>query len=160
MGRIREYRRLQRKKALRRYEKHRRRNKLAKAGVYEFVIILDNLKQSFNIAKIFRSADAMGAAAVHLIGTDFFDPSPAKGSFKWVPAVFHDDSPPVIKNCMKEAMSYSPWNLKKALLYTRSGFPVRALLFLGMKSLDYLLRKMITLTLSNFLFRNLVRYKA
>ena len=91
MGRIREYRRLQREKALRRYEKHLRRNKLAKAGVHEFVIILDNLKQSFNIGKIFRSADAMGAAAVHLIGTDFFDPSPAKGSFKWVPAVFHDD---------------------------------------------------------------------
>jgi len=98
MGRIREFRRLQREKALRRYEKHRRRNKLAKAGVYEFVIILDNLKQSFNIGKIFRSADAMGAAAVHLIGTDFFDPSPAKGSFKWVPAVFHDD----FSSCYKE----------------------------------------------------------
>jgi len=91
MGRIREYRRLQREKALRRYEKHRRRNRSARPGVHDFVIILDNLKQSFNIGKIFRSADAMGAAAVHLIGTDFFDPSPAKGSFKYVPAVFHDD---------------------------------------------------------------------
>ena len=98
MGRIREYRRLKREKALRRYEKHRRRNRLAKAGVHDFVIILDNLKESFNIGKIFRSADAMGATAVHLIGTEFFDPSPAKGSFKWVPAIFHDD----FSSCYKE----------------------------------------------------------
>ena len=75
MGRIREYRRLLREKALRRYEKHRRRNRFAESGVHDFVIVLDNLKQSFNIGKIFRSADAMGAAEVHLIGTDFFDPT-------------------------------------------------------------------------------------
>ena len=98
MGRIREYRRLLRERALRRYEKQRRRNKLASAGVHDFVVVLDNLKQSYNIPKIFRSADAMGAAAVHLIGIDFFDPSPAKGSFKWVPAVFHSD----FSSCYKE----------------------------------------------------------
>jgi tRNA G18 (ribose-2'-O)-methylase SpoU len=98
MKNIREYYRRKREQAMRRYEKHRRRNYLARAGVHEFVVVLDNLKQSFNIGKIFRSADAMGAAAVHLIGTDFFDPSPAKGSFKWVPAVFHDD----FSSCYKE----------------------------------------------------------
>ena len=54
-------------------------------------MVLDNLKASFNIPKIFRSADAFGAAEVHLIGTDFFDPKPAMGSFKWVPALFHDN---------------------------------------------------------------------
>ena len=62
MGRIREYHRLKREQAKRRYEKHRRRNYLARAGVHDFVVVLDNLKQSFNIGKIFRSADAMGAA--------------------------------------------------------------------------------------------------
>ena len=76
---------------LRRYEKNLRRNVLAEPGVHDFVVVLDNLKRSFNIGKIFRSADAMGASAVHLIGTDFFDPAPAKGSFKWVPAFFHKD---------------------------------------------------------------------
>ena len=26
-----------------------------------------------------------------MIGIDYFDPSPARGSFKWVPAYFHSD---------------------------------------------------------------------
>ncbi|MCB0317129.1 MAG: hypothetical protein KDD56_00125 [Bdellovibrionales bacterium] len=37
---------------------------------------------------MFRSADAFGVKEVHLIGINFFDPGPAVGSFKWVPAKF------------------------------------------------------------------------
>ena len=55
------------------------------------MIVLDHLKPAFNIGKIIRSADAFGAQAVHLIGIDFFDPAPAMGSFKWVPAKFYSD---------------------------------------------------------------------
>ena len=55
------------------------------------MIVLDHLKPAFNIGKIFRSADAFGAREVHLVGIDFFDPAPAMGSFKWVPARFHSD---------------------------------------------------------------------
>jgi len=74
-----------------RYEKHRRQNMVrSEPGDLDFIVVLDNLKASFNIGKIFRSADAFGACEVHLVGTNFFDPSPAMGSFKWVPAVFHD----------------------------------------------------------------------
>ena len=77
--------------AERRYEKHRRRNVTsAVPGELNFIVVLDNLKASFNVGKIFRSADAFGACEVHLIGTTFFDPTPAMGSFKWVPAVFHE----------------------------------------------------------------------
>lgn len=79
-----------RKWALKQYERHRRHNLVyAKAGMHDFVIILDNLKPSYNIGKIFRSADAFGAREVHLIGIDYFEVKSAKGSFKWVPAVFH-----------------------------------------------------------------------
>jgi tRNA G18 (ribose-2'-O)-methylase SpoU len=77
--------------AERRFLKHKQRNRLAEPGVHQFAIILDNLKSTYNIGKIFRSADAFGALSVHLIGTDFFDPGPAKGSFKWVPARFYED---------------------------------------------------------------------
>lgn len=81
---------LGRKYAEKRYEKHRRHNLVyAEPGVNDFTLILDNLKPSFNIGKIFRSADAFGAQSVHLIGTDFFEVKAAKGSFKWVPARFH-----------------------------------------------------------------------
>lgn len=74
-----------------RYQKERQKNILAKPGAHQFVLVLDNLKPRFNVAKIFRSAEAFGAAAVHLINIGPFDPAPAKGSFRKVPAVFHDD---------------------------------------------------------------------
>jgi len=77
--------------AEKRYEKHRRQNLVRSVpGDLDFIVVLDNLKASFNVGKIFRSADAFGAREVHLVGTKFFDPTPAMGSFKWVPAVFHD----------------------------------------------------------------------
>ncbi|WP_036683039.1 TrmH family RNA methyltransferase [Pelobacter seleniigenes] len=77
--------------ALLRYEKERRKNILARPGHHEFVLILDQLKPGFNVPKIFRSAEAFGAAAVHLINIGPFDPAPAKGSFRKVPALFHED---------------------------------------------------------------------
>jgi tRNA G18 (ribose-2'-O)-methylase SpoU len=73
-----------------RYNKELQRNLLAKPGAHEFVMVLDQLKAGFNVGKIFRSAEAFGAAAVHLVNIDPFDPSPAKGSFRKVPAVFHE----------------------------------------------------------------------
>lgn len=76
--------------ALKRFHRERQLNLLAEPGVHDFIIVLDNLKPNFNIGKIFRSADAFGAGEVHLINVSFFDPIPAKGSFKWVPARFHD----------------------------------------------------------------------
>ena len=74
-----------------RYQKERQKNVLATPGAHQFVLVLDRLKPGFNVPKIFRSAEAFGAAAVHLVGIGPFDPSPAKGSFRKVPASFHDD---------------------------------------------------------------------
>ncbi len=79
-----------RRQMLLRYNKELQRNLLAKPGAHEFVMVLDQLKAGFNVGKIFRSAEAFGAAAVHLVNIDPFDPSPAKGSFRKVPAVFHE----------------------------------------------------------------------
>ncbi len=75
--------------ALKRYQKHRQRNCLALPGVHDFVIVLDHLKAGFNVPKIFRSAQAFGAREVHLIDIGPFDPAPAKGAFKAVPAKFY-----------------------------------------------------------------------
>ena len=54
-------------------------------GQFPYVLILDNLKVDFNIGKIIRSAEALGAHAVDIVGTLFFDPMPAKGCLKRVP---------------------------------------------------------------------------
>jgi tRNA G18 (ribose-2'-O)-methylase SpoU len=85
--------RLHRKRvqAERRYLKHLRLNRMATPGAREFIVVLDHLKPNFNIGKIFRSADGFGAHEIHLVGIDFFDPAPAMGAFKWVPARFHTD---------------------------------------------------------------------
>ena len=93
MGRSASYRQM-----LLRYHKERQRNVLANPGPSDMVLILDHLKPSYNVAKIFRSAEAFGAHAVHLIGVGPFDPAPAKGSFRKVPARFYEH----FKNCHEE----------------------------------------------------------
>lgn len=85
---LRRSKRKSRNLALQRYEKQRRRNLLATPGVHDFIIVLDNLKAGFNVPKILRSAEAFGAREVHLINIGPFDPAPAKGAFKNVPARF------------------------------------------------------------------------
>ncbi len=89
---------LERINMLKRFERHKRKNMLATPGVHPFIVVLDGLKPNFNIGKIFRSAEAFGAHEVHLIGTDFFDPAPAVGAFKWVPARFHD----IFESCHRD----------------------------------------------------------
>ncbi len=87
-----------RQHALLRYNKQRQRNVMAQPGEHDFIIVLDHLKAGFNIPKIFRSAEAMGANSVHLVGIGPFDPAAAKGSFKKVPARFHD----AFESCYRE----------------------------------------------------------
>lgn len=77
--------------ALQRYNKQRQRNLLAEPGIHSIALVLDNLKAGFNVAKIFRSAHAFGAAEVHLVNIGPFDPAPAKGGFRHVPAHFHEN---------------------------------------------------------------------
>lgn len=83
--------RLQREKALQRYSKEKQRNSLAKPGCKQFIMVLDHLKGGFNVPKIFRSAEAFGCHEIHLINVNPFDPAPAKGTFRKVPARFHEN---------------------------------------------------------------------
>lgn len=64
---------------------------MAKPGPHALVIVLDHLKAGFNVAKVFRSAQAFGARELHLIDIGPFDPAPTKGALKHVPARFFDD---------------------------------------------------------------------
>jgi len=81
----------QRNRAIKNYHKQKQKNLLASSGNHESIIVLDHLKPNYNIGKIFRSGDAFGVYEIHLIGIDFFNPAPAMGSFKWVPAIFHKE---------------------------------------------------------------------
>lgn len=86
----RQLRRERHEQMLRRYQKNRRRNLLATPGIHQFIVVLDNLKAGYNVPKIFRSAEAFGAAEIHLINIGPFDPAPSKGTFRQVPARFHE----------------------------------------------------------------------
>lgn len=97
-------RRQARKWARKQYERHKRHNRVyARQGEHDFIIVLDNLKPSFNIGKIFRSGDGFGAREIHLVGIDYFEVKSAKGSFKWVPAVFHETFDQCYKQLTAEA---------------------------------------------------------
>ncbi len=87
---IRQMMKSEREMAKRRFRRQKNKNLLAEPGCHECIIVLDHLKPTFNIGKIFRSAEAFGVKKIHLIGIDFFDPAPGMGAFKWTPAVFYN----------------------------------------------------------------------
>ncbi|MCA9729267.1 MAG: TrmH family RNA methyltransferase [Candidatus Eisenbacteria bacterium] len=73
------------------FDRHRNANRLAHPGPTELVVVLDRPKPDFNVGKIFRAADAFGVREIHLIGIEWFNPAPAMGAFKHVPAHFSSD---------------------------------------------------------------------
>ncbi len=70
------------------FDKEIRLSYLAKPGIHNAVVICDSLKPSFNIGKIFRSANAFGINEVHVVNTPVFNPYPALGSLRQVPSKF------------------------------------------------------------------------
>ncbi len=58
--------------------------KEAKEGKHSLILVLDHLKGNFNLGKILRTAETFSIREVHIIGTKFFDPTPAKGALKRV----------------------------------------------------------------------------
>lgn len=105
-----------------RYEKDRVRNILAKPGKHDAVLILDHLKSGYNVPKIFRSAEAFGVREIHLINIDPFDPAPAKGAFRKVPARFHEN----FAECYSElsAQGYAFFTLETACANSLISMPL------------------------------------
>ena len=88
---IRQMMKAEREMAKRRFRRQRNKNLLAQPGIHDCIIVLDHLKPTYNIGKIFRSAEAFGCREIHLAGIEFFDPAPGMGAFKWIPAKFHSE---------------------------------------------------------------------
>jgi tRNA(Leu) C34 or U34 (ribose-2'-O)-methylase TrmL len=70
------------------FQRQKSINTLARPGVHDFVIVLDQLKPNFNVGKTIRSVEVFGGKEVYLIGIDFFNPYPSKGAFVHVPVKF------------------------------------------------------------------------
>jgi tRNA G18 (ribose-2'-O)-methylase SpoU len=114
-----------------RYQKERQKNVLAKPGEHQFILVLDHLKPGFNVPKIFRTAEAFGAAAIHLVNIGPFDPAPAKGSFRKVPAVFHDDFTSCYQNLTAQGYALFSLNPDAATSLCNCQLPVKSAFILG-----------------------------
>ncbi len=114
-----------------RYKKQRQRNILAEAGIFDFVLILDHLKAGFNVAKIFRSAQAFGANAIHLLDIGEFDPAPAKGAFKYVPAQFYTDFSESYQNLHPQGYQFYILEPDAETMIHQVQFPKKSAFILG-----------------------------
>lgn len=128
---VRQMMKSEREMARRRFRRQRNQNYLATAGPHDCVIVLDHLKPSYNIGKIFRSAEAFGARQIHLVGIDFFDPAPGMGAFKWVPAIFHKTFFPCYADLIKRG--YTPFILEpgKGESITQTALPLKSAFIFG-----------------------------
>ncbi len=102
--------RAEREAAKRRFRRQKNKNILASPGVHKCIIVLDHLKPTFNIGKIFRSAETFGCHEIHLVGINYFDPAPSMGAFKWVPAHFHSRFLTCYANLLERG--YTPYILE------------------------------------------------
>ncbi len=117
--------------ALWRYERQRRRNALAQPGPHAVALVLDRLKADFNVPKIFRSAEAFGAHHIHLVGIGPFDPAPAKGAFKHVPARFHEHFADVRTTLDAEGFEPVALDPSADVLLHETALPARCAFVLG-----------------------------
>lgn len=70
-------------------------------GPHEVIIVLDHLKDDFNIGKIFRSGEILGVQQIFIVGTKFFDCIPAKGTVRKLKCEFFPD----FKTCYEKLKS-------------------------------------------------------
>lgn len=127
--------------AMKRYEKDRQRNILAKPGTHKFILVLDHLQAGFNPPKIFRSAEAFGAHEVHLINVAPFDPAPAKGAFRKVPAKFHENITDCFSQLKQRGYQLFTLEADKGETLHESSLPEKSAFILGSEecgiSFDY-----------------------
>lgn len=117
--------------AMRRYEKDRQRNVLAQPGKHEFILVLDHLQAGFNVPKIFRSAEAMGAHEIHLINIKPFDPAPAKGAFRKVPAKFFDSVEACFEQLQQRGYQLFTLEAEKGTPLYKARLPLKSAFILG-----------------------------
>lgn len=120
----------------RRFRKeHREGARTARPGPLPLVVVLDHPLPLGNPAAIVRSADAFGARAVYVVGTDHFEPRPAMGSLRHVPvrffATFSEAHSELVAEgytlfALEPARNYE----KPALLHT-TAFPEKTALVVG-----------------------------
>lgn len=101
------------------------------AGIHSCILVLDGLKPDFNIGKIFRTADAFSVREIHLVGIDFFDPEPAKGSVRWVQFFQHENFAACYQSLNKDDYAWITLEPGQGRLLGREPLPEKVAFVLG-----------------------------
>lgn len=117
--------------AMKRYKKDLQRNVLAEPGAHQFILVLDHLQAGFNVPKIFRSAETLGAHEIHLINIEPFDPAPAKGTFRKVPAKFHSNTEDCFNELKRRDYQLFALEAEKGSVLYDSKLPLKSAFILG-----------------------------
>jgi tRNA G18 (ribose-2'-O)-methylase SpoU len=117
--------------AMKRYQKDRQRNVLAKPGAHQFILVLDHLQAGFNVPKIFRTAETLGAHEIHLVNVGPFDPAPAKGTFRKVPAKFHESIAECFEQLKERGYSLFTLEAEKGSVLYEAELPEKSAFILG-----------------------------
>lgn len=110
-------------------------NREAKPGCHEFVLVLDHLKPNFNLGKIFRSAQVFGATEIHVVGTKYFDPKPAKGALKYVPVRFHAEVGPALEDLKSRGYTIFAMAADSRSFLGRAELPAKSAFIFGNEGL-------------------------
>ena len=124
------------KQLMKKFEQERRENLIsAIEGTHSVVLILDHLKSGFNIGKILRSAEVFSAREIHVIGTNWFNPYPARGSFKRVVTHFHQEITTALTKLEQEGYHFFSFAPRSELLLTLTELPKKSAFILGHEEL-------------------------
>ncbi|MEW5851568.1 MAG: TrmH family RNA methyltransferase [Myxococcota bacterium] len=116
---------------IKQYEHDIIRSKHHEPGRFPFVLVLDQLKASYNVAKILRSANAMGAREVHLVRIGRFDPTPGKGALRHTRTVSYDDISASLRQLRDEGYAIYALHVGGREVLGRATFPEKTAFILG-----------------------------
>jgi tRNA G18 (ribose-2'-O)-methylase SpoU len=104
---------------------------MATHGKQKFIMILDSLKASFNVGKIYRSAEVFGVHEIHLINVPYFDPVPAKGTLKRVVTHFWDNFDSCYQNLQEKGYSIYALDVNESNYMHKVDYPEKSAFIVG-----------------------------
>lgn len=124
------------------FERQRLLNKMmSKPGPFPYVLMLDHLKVDFNIGKVIRSAEALGAQAVDVVGTTFFDPMPAKGCTKRVPWTMWKTFHEAYEERKQQGFVFYAFDMDAPVSLHEEKFPDNSAFILGHEGMGFSFKK-------------------
>lgn len=100
-------------------------------GPFPYVLVLDRLKASYNVAKILRSANVLGAREVHLVGIGQFDPSPGKGALRHTRTRVFESAQESITALREEGYAMFALHVSGTAVLGRAALPHKSAFIMG-----------------------------